>query len=193
MRAIAILAVILYHVHFPGISGGFVGVDVFFVLSGFLITRLVLGELATSGTISLANFWGRRARRLLPAAATVVVVTVLIAKRVLPPLTQRDLAADVVGAGTFTANFVFAQREGDYFAVAARSVAAAALLVAGRRGAVLPGVAAAARAPRSASAPVPAAAAGDDQCRGVDEHPGCGLALVEQAELGVLPPAVPDG
>ena len=116
MRAIAVVAVILYHFDFPLISGGFVGVDVFFVLSGFLITRLVLGEIVDTGTISLPAFWGRRARRLLPASAAVVVVTVLISRHVLPPLRLRDLAGDTVGAATFTANFRFADSFGDYFA-----------------------------------------------------------------------------
>ena len=115
MRAIAVVAVVLYHFHFPLISGGFIGVDVFFVLSGFLITRLVLGELVDTGTISLPSFWGRRARRLLPASAAVVVVTVLIAQQVFPPLRLRDLARDTFGAATFTANFRFADSFGDYF------------------------------------------------------------------------------
>jgi len=110
-----VVVVILYHARFLGIRGGFVGVDVFFVVSGFLITRLVLGELTTTGTISLPNFWGRRARRLLPAAAVTVLVTVLFASAILSPLALRDLARDTVGAGTFSANFVFANRLGDYF------------------------------------------------------------------------------
>jgi peptidoglycan/LPS O-acetylase OafA/YrhL len=115
MRAVAVAAVICFHVGVPGVSGGFVGVDVFFVLSGFLITRLVLGELAATGTISLPRFWGRRARRLLPAATLTVVVTVMFAQRMLPPLSLRPLATDAVAAGTFTTNFVFAHRLGDYF------------------------------------------------------------------------------
>jgi len=115
LRAIAVVAVILYHAKFLGVGGGFVGVDVFFVVSGFLITRLVLGEVASTGTISLLNFWGRRARRLLPAAAGTVIVTVLFARQMLPPLGLRSLASDTVGAGTFSANFVFAHRLGDYF------------------------------------------------------------------------------
>ena len=68
LRAIAVLAVVLYHVRFPGVRGGFVGVDVFFVVSGFLITRLLLAELAATGTVSRRRFWARRARRILPAA-----------------------------------------------------------------------------------------------------------------------------
>ncbi len=87
----------------------------FFVVSGFLITRLILGELAASGTISLRNFWGRRARRLLPAATLTVIVTVMFAQRMLPPLSLRSLATDAIAAGTFTINFVFAHRLGDYF------------------------------------------------------------------------------
>ena len=115
LRAIAVIAVIAFHVRAPGVSGGFVGVDVFFVVSGFLITRLILGELATSGTISLRTFWGRRARRLLPASTLTVVVTVLFAQQMLPPLSLRSLATDAIAAGTFTINFVFAHRLGDYF------------------------------------------------------------------------------
>ncbi|MFV0308300.1 MAG: acyltransferase family protein [Desertimonas sp.] len=115
MRALAVVVVVLYHAHFFGLTGGFIGVDVFFVLSGFLITRLVLGELARTGTLSLGAFWARRARRLLPASALVAVVTAIAAHQILPPLTQRNVAADVVAAGTFTSNFVFAGRLGGYF------------------------------------------------------------------------------
>ena len=99
----------------PWVGGGFVGVDVFFVISGFLITRLLLAELAATGVVSLRGFWARRARRILPAATLTVVVTVLAARRVLPPLSLPALATDAIGAGTFTINFVFAHRLGDYF------------------------------------------------------------------------------
>jgi peptidoglycan/LPS O-acetylase OafA/YrhL len=115
LRAIAVIAVIAFHLGVPGVSGGFIGVDVFFVVSGFLITRLILGELAASGSISLRTFWGRRARRLLPASTLTVIVTVMFAQRMLPPLSMRSLAVDAVAAGTFTTNFVFADRLGDYF------------------------------------------------------------------------------
>ena len=115
LRAIAVLAVVLYHVRLPGVRGGFVGVDVFFVVSGFLITRLLLAELATTGTVSRQRFWARRARRILPAATLTVVVTVVLARSVLAPLALPALGADAIGAGTFTINFVFAHRLGDYF------------------------------------------------------------------------------
>lgn len=115
MRAVAVVAVLLFHAQVGGFSGGFVGVDVFFVLSGFLITRLLLRELATTGTISLSNFWARRARRLLPASVLVLVATVVTGRWMLPPLSQRDLATDATAAGVFVANFVFAGRLGDYF------------------------------------------------------------------------------
>ncbi len=116
LRALAVVAVVLYHTRLLGVRSGFVGVDVFFVLSGFLITRLLLGEAARTGTIALPEFWARRARRLLPAAALTVVATVLVARRVLPPLAMPTLADDTFGAATFTSNFVFGNRVGDYFA-----------------------------------------------------------------------------
>jgi peptidoglycan/LPS O-acetylase OafA/YrhL len=115
LRAIAVLAVIVFHAQLFPLPGGFIGVDVFFVISGFLITRLILGELSTTGRLSLPAFWGRRARRLLPASALVVVVTALGTHVVLPPLTQRTVVTDVAAAATFSSNFVFAERLGSYF------------------------------------------------------------------------------
>src|ERR1700704_4039577 len=76
LRAIAVVLVLLYHADVPRVTGGYVGVDVFFVLSGFLITGLLLRELDGTGTISLASFYARRVRRLLPAVALLIVVTV---------------------------------------------------------------------------------------------------------------------
>ena len=137
----------MYHARLLGLHGGFIGVDVFFVVSGFLITRLLVGELAGTGRLSLRAFWARRARRLLPASALVVVVTALGSHLLLPPLTQRSVATDVVGAATFSSNLVFADRLGSYFGAQlgqSTPVAAAALLVARRGGAVLPVLAAAA-------------------------------------------------
>ncbi|MGZ6950170.1 MAG: acyltransferase family protein, partial [Ilumatobacteraceae bacterium] len=116
LRAVAVIAVILFHARIARFAGGYVGVDVFFVLSGFLITRLLLREVATTGTISLPRFWARRARRLLPASCVVVVATVIASQVLLSPIDQRPLATDALAAGGFVLNFVFAARLGDYFA-----------------------------------------------------------------------------
>jgi peptidoglycan/LPS O-acetylase OafA/YrhL len=115
LRAVAVVAVLLFHARVVGFGGGFVGVDVFFVLSGFLITRLLLRELAATGGISLRAFWARRARRLLPASCLVIVATVIAAHWMLPPLDQRDLAGDAAASATFVVNFTFAHELGDYF------------------------------------------------------------------------------
>ncbi len=116
LRAVAVVVVVLFHARIAAFAGGFVGVDVFFVLSGFLITRLLLREVATTGTISLRHFWARRARRLLPASCVVVVVTVLASQVLLSPIAQRPLGTDAIAASGFVLNFVFASRLGDYFA-----------------------------------------------------------------------------
>ncbi len=116
LRAVAVVVVVLFHLRLGAFQGGFVGVDVFFVLSGFLITRLLLNELASTGTLHLPSFWARRARRLLPASVLVIVATVLAATFCLSPLAQRTLGIDAIAAGVFVINFVFAGRFGDYFA-----------------------------------------------------------------------------
>jgi peptidoglycan/LPS O-acetylase OafA/YrhL len=79
LRAVSVIAVVLYHAGFGWMHGGFFGVEVFFVVSGFLITSLLLEEHGTSGTVSLSSFWARRARRLLPALAAMVVAVALVA------------------------------------------------------------------------------------------------------------------
>jgi peptidoglycan/LPS O-acetylase OafA/YrhL len=116
LRAIAVLAVLLYHGELGPFDGGYVGVDVFFVVSGFLITRLLVRDLTKGGARALPNFWARRARRLLPASAVAIVATVVVGRFVLDPLTQRSLARDAIAAAAFVVNFVFAGRDGDYFA-----------------------------------------------------------------------------
>ena len=78
LRGIAVLAVIIYHADISALAGGFLGVDVFFVLSGFLITNLLLEELTRTNTIDRANFYLRRIRRLLPALLLVLLVSVLV-------------------------------------------------------------------------------------------------------------------
>ena len=77
LRAVAVLLVLLFHAGVPGLGGGYVGVDVFFVLSGFLITSLMLNERATTGRISMSSFYARRIRRILPMASVVAVVTLV--------------------------------------------------------------------------------------------------------------------
>jgi peptidoglycan/LPS O-acetylase OafA/YrhL len=108
LRAIAVLLVVLYHAHVPGVTGGFVGVDVFFVISGFLITGQLDRELQRRGRISFLGFYGRRARRLLPPAAFVVVVTVLAARLWEPASQVRSLIRDVFFTAVYGVNVHFA-------------------------------------------------------------------------------------
>jgi peptidoglycan/LPS O-acetylase OafA/YrhL len=114
LRAVAVSLVLLYHAAVPGFGGGYVGVDVFFVLSGFLISGLLLRELETSGTISLTAFYARRLRRLLPAVALLIVVTVVASVAVLSPLRAGDVAADGVAAALYASNLRFAVQATDY-------------------------------------------------------------------------------
>lgn len=115
LRGLAILLVLGFHAAVPGFSGGFVGVDIFFVLSGFLITGLLLRERERSSTISLRDFYARRARRILPAAAVVLVITLSVAVAVLPPLTLPGYAADAAAAALSVSNYRFATQAMDYF------------------------------------------------------------------------------
>lgn len=115
LRALAVIAVILYHAQVPGLSGGFVGVDFFFVLSGFLITYLLLKEKASTGRISLKDFWARRARRLLPASLLVLVVTLLVGNQILSSSEKAALGKDGIFATFFAANWRFASESTSYF------------------------------------------------------------------------------
>ena len=114
LRALAVVAVVAYHADLPGFSGGFVGVDVFFVISGFLITGLLAREVEAHGRLSFAGFYGRRARRLLPVAAVVSIATVAVGWLVVSPLRHRDLAADALATSTFTINLRLAGQHLDY-------------------------------------------------------------------------------
>src|SRR5262245_10038163 len=91
LRAVAVLAVIVYHFSPSTLPAGFLGVDVFFVVSGFLIARLVVREIAQSSQLSLTHFWARRARRLLPALGTVVVVICIASAISLTTLELHDI------------------------------------------------------------------------------------------------------
>jgi peptidoglycan/LPS O-acetylase OafA/YrhL len=121
LRGIAILLVLLCHVGIPGTEAGFVGVDVFFVLSGFLITGLLIEERERTGRIGLGRFYARRARRIFPAAALVITSTLLIARLVLSPIDVPRVADDALAAGLSLANVRFALVATDYFAPVAPS------------------------------------------------------------------------
>ena len=85
MRAIAVIAVLLFHVQIPGFGGGFIGVDMFNVISGFLITGLLVREMRSRDTIDLPRFYFRRVRRLLPAGLLVIVLTLIASALILSP------------------------------------------------------------------------------------------------------------
>ena len=112
LRAIAVLAVVFYHAGF-GVSGGFAGVDVFFVISGFLITRIIILELA-NGSFSFVRFWERRARRIFPVLAVVVAACLFVGFFVLLPF-----GFEILGQTTFTvmgmASNIFFWLTNDYF------------------------------------------------------------------------------
>jgi peptidoglycan/LPS O-acetylase OafA/YrhL len=108
LRAVAVLLVALYHANIPGIRGGFVGVDVFFVISGFLITGLLLRERETHNSTSIPNFYARRARRILPAATLVVIATLIASYHWLGFLAGNSLATDAKWTAVFMANVHFA-------------------------------------------------------------------------------------
>jgi peptidoglycan/LPS O-acetylase OafA/YrhL len=116
LRALAVVSVLLYHAHLGPTRGGFLGVDVFFVLSGYLITALLMKELLAEGARGLPNFWARRARRLLPASASVLVVTLVLGRFVLDPLQQVSVGSDATWASAFIVNIKFAF--GDTYAAA---------------------------------------------------------------------------
>jgi len=115
LRAVAILLVVLYHVHPALAPGGYVGVDVFFVISGFLITGQLVRELQTRRRISFLGFYARRARRILPAAMLTVIATAVASALLLNPLAAKRALKDGLSAIYFGANFHFAAQGADYF------------------------------------------------------------------------------
>jgi peptidoglycan/LPS O-acetylase OafA/YrhL len=114
VRALAVLAVLANHAGLPFLPGGFIGVDVFFVLSGFLITSLLYGELTARGRIDLGAFWTRRARRLLPAAL-VMIAAVIAARPLFPPDAVAGLRGDAITAALWSSNWRFALQGTNYF------------------------------------------------------------------------------
>ena len=114
LRAVAIGLVLLFHAGVPVLTGGFVGVDVFFVISGFLITSHILREIERSGRLRLFSFWGRRMKRLLPAALTVFIATAIAVWAIAPVTSWRSAGADIAAASLYVVNWRFAEQAVDY-------------------------------------------------------------------------------
>jgi peptidoglycan/LPS O-acetylase OafA/YrhL len=121
LRGIAVTLVVLFHAGLLGVVGGFVGVDAFYVISGFLISGLLARELSATGRLDLAAFYGRRARRILPAATVAIVVILASAAFIVAPLDLGSIAIDASASGLFVGNLVFAFRATDYFGATAPS------------------------------------------------------------------------
>ena len=116
LRAVAVIPVVLFHAGFEYFRGGFVGVDVFFVISGYLITTIILSDLS-EGEFSLARFYERRARRILPALFFVMLVSVPFAWVWLIPPDLKDFSESLVAVSTYSSNILFWQETG-YWEVA---------------------------------------------------------------------------
>ncbi|MBI3224270.1 MAG: acyltransferase [Mycolicibacterium cosmeticum] len=116
LRAIAVALVVLFHAEVPGFGGGYVGVDVFFVISGFLISTHLLESMRDRGRVGYGAFYARRARRLLPAAFTVIVATVAVAAVCVSPLQFDMVLKDAVAAAFYVPNMLFAFNATDYLA-----------------------------------------------------------------------------
>src|SRR5690554_4235117 len=109
LRAVAVLAVIIFHAGVPYISGGFVGVDVFFVISGYLITSIIAMELDKK-EFSIVRFYERRARRILPALFVVLAVTSITALFIMIPFELKVYGESLLGVIFFVSNFTFWQQ-----------------------------------------------------------------------------------
>ncbi|MGO8864835.1 MAG: acyltransferase family protein [Acidimicrobiales bacterium] len=115
MRACAVLAVMMFHGGIPHMDGGFMGVDAFFVLSGFLITSLLIGEWRQSLTIKLGSFWARRARRLLPALLLMLLFVAFFASVIVPKGTYGALRLDALATLLYVSNWHFILVNSNYF------------------------------------------------------------------------------
>jgi peptidoglycan/LPS O-acetylase OafA/YrhL len=115
LRAIAVALVVLYHAGVPFLHGGFIGVDIFFVLSGYLITSLLVQELDSSGGINLSRFYARRVRRLLPASGLVVIVVCLIQVVAASPIAQIEVLKAALATTLYCSNLYFAHIQLHYF------------------------------------------------------------------------------
>jgi peptidoglycan/LPS O-acetylase OafA/YrhL len=114
LRAVAVALVVLYHAGVTKLAGGYIGVDVFFVVSGFLITGLLVAELQDRSGIGLGGFYARRMRRLLPASVLVLVATVVLMKAFAPPLSAVEFRGDAIATALYGSNIRFALDATDY-------------------------------------------------------------------------------
>src|SRR5699024_2963392 len=114
MRAIAVMLVVLFHAGVDSLSGGYVGVDVFFVISGFLITTHLLEGLEREGRIRFGRFYAKRARRILPAALLVAALTLIAAWIWLSPLLMRKVVGGAISTALYVPNYFFALQDTDY-------------------------------------------------------------------------------
>ena len=119
LRAVAVLPVVLYHAGVPGIGGGYVGVDVFFVISGFLITRIIQSEIEKD-SFSIAQFYERRIRRIFPALFTMLLACCIAAYFILMPTDLLHFGKSVIATTAFVSNVFFWSTSG-YFDAAAES------------------------------------------------------------------------
>ena len=117
LRAIAVIPVLFFHAGFELFGGGFVGVDVFFVISGYLITSIIINE-TSDNNFSIVNFYERRARRILPALFFMVLVSIPFSWLFMSPLQMKEFSASVMAIPLFISNFVFWSESG-YFSTAA--------------------------------------------------------------------------
>jgi len=112
LRAVAAILVTVFHARL--VPGGFIGVDIFYVISGYLITGLILREIEKTGTLDLRSFYQRRIKRLLPTSVFVLFVTAIFAWILFPPITRDALGRDLFAAATYISNYLFAWWENDY-------------------------------------------------------------------------------
>ena len=116
LRALAVVLVVLFHLWPNRLTGGYVGVDVFFVISGFLITAHLLGEVDRTGTVSLSHFWARRIRRLLPAALTVLAASLIAAFLIVPKTMLQQALSEIAASAVYVQNWLLASDSIDYLA-----------------------------------------------------------------------------